>query len=144
LIRYIALDENATLGQVQFIINSARGIIENGGLALAAQRIIGSREVDSTSKPFKDELDATKKARRKQTEGANEARREKKKFLDELVPALGKEQWAKPGKSKFTAQSIAEEILKPVNTKLSEAGIKGGAGVEAIAGRLRAIPTDER
>jgi hypothetical protein len=43
---------------MQFIIATARGIIENGGFALAAQRIIGSREVDFTSKLLKNELQA--------------------------------------------------------------------------------------
>ena len=144
LVREFALDENATLSQMQLVIGTARAIVENGGLALAAQKIIGSREVYITTKQFGDALLAGKKAREKQTKLASQVRREKKTFLDELVPALGKEQWAKPGKSKSTPQRIAEEIFESVNMKLSEAGIKGGAGVDAIAGRLRAIPTDER
>jgi hypothetical protein len=109
LIREIALDANATLRQMQFIIGATRAIIENGGFALAAQKIIGSREVDSTSKPFKDELHATKESRKKQTERATGVRRRKKELLDELVPVLAAESLAKPGNSKSTHERSSNQ-----------------------------------
>ena len=146
LVRAFALDENTTRSQMQLVIGTARAIVENGGLALAAQRIIGSRDLYITTKQFSDSLLAGKKAREKQTRPGAEARGRKKTLLDALVPILGKEEWQKEKdkKSKSTPQNIAGKILESVNTKLSEKGIRGGVGVEAIAGRLRAIPTDER
>jgi hypothetical protein len=143
LIREIALDKNATLHQMQFIIGAARGMIENGAFALAAQKIIGSREVDSKTKWFKDKLHARKESQKKQTTLASRKRRERKELLDELVPALAAELRAIPGKSKFTHESIARGILESVNSKLLAAGMKG-VGVDAIADRLRKKPTAER
>jgi hypothetical protein len=146
LVREFALDENATPSQMQLVIGTARAIVENGRLALAAQKIIGSREVYITTKQFGDALLAGKKARGNQTKPAAQARREKKEFLGEWVPVLAAEHCAKPGKSKSAPETVAEAILDSVNSKLSEAGLAGKkrVGVDAIASRLRNKPTIER
>jgi hypothetical protein len=125
LIREFALNENATLHQMQFIIATARGIIENGGLALSAQRIIGSREVDFASKPLKDELHARKESQKKQTEGAAKERRRRKEFLDERVRVRAEEYLARPGISKRSRPwSIARGIIDSVNSDLKAEGME--------------------
>jgi hypothetical protein len=146
LIREFALDENTTPRQMELVIGAARGIIESGGFAWAAQQRIGSRDVDTTSKGFKDDLHAEKEARKRQTVPAGRKRRKKKEFLDEWVPVLAAEYCAKPGKSKSAPEAVAEAILDSINSKLSEAGLAGkkSVGVDAIANRLRNKPTIER
>ena len=144
LIREFALDESATAGQTQFIIRTARAIIENGGLALAAQRIIGSREVDFASKPLKDELHARMESQKKQTQQAAKERGRRKEVRDERVRVRAEEYLARPGISKrSTPESIAEGIIGLVTDDLKAVGIKE-IGVDAIATRLRQNPTIER
>jgi hypothetical protein len=116
LIREFALDENATLSQTRFIINAARAMIENGGLALAAQKIIGSREVDFTSKPLKDELRARKESQKKQSQNATEAKKTASAQVDKIIlkhaePYRTEEGW-KHGTTKKMLKDVNEEIDK--------------------------------
>jgi hypothetical protein len=144
LIREFALDESATPRQMQLVIGTARGIIENGGFALAAQKIIGSREVDFTSKPLKDELHARKESQEKQTQEAAKEKRRRKEFLDERMRVWAEEYLARPGISKRSRPgSIAREIRESVNSDLKAAGMKE-VGVQAIANRLPKNLTTER
>jgi hypothetical protein len=137
LIREFALDESATPRQMQFIIATARGIIENGGFALAAQRIIGSREVDFASKPLKDELHDRKESQKKQTQGAAKEKRRRREFFDERVRDRAEEYRARPGISKRSRpEAVAREIRDAVNSDLKAVGMEE-VGVDAIGRRLR-------
>jgi hypothetical protein len=90
-----------------------------------------------------ERIAAGKEARKRQTASAGQKRRKRKEFLDEVVPALAAEELAKPGKSKFTRESLAGAILDSVTSKLLEAGMNS-VGVDTIAERLRKNPTIER
>jgi hypothetical protein len=101
-------------------------------------------ELDDASCAMRlERIAAGKEARKRQTALAGQKRRKRKELLDEVVPALAAEELAKPGKSKFTPESLAGAILESVTSKLSAAGMNS-VGVDTIAERLRKNPTTER
>lgn len=153
LIRAIALDENATPYQTQLIIGAVRAIIENGGLALAAQRIVGSREIDFKSKLLEDKICAEDELRKKQTKPAAEAKKTASAQIDEILldcagPYRTDDGWA-PGTPKKIRPGVLREIKKrnADNELLPPKGrpkpIKN-LGVNAITKRLARLSKDER
>jgi hypothetical protein len=139
LIREFALDENATLSQTRFIINAARAMIENGGLALAAQKIIGSREVDFTSKPLKDELHARKESQNKQTKRATETKKTDSAQVDEIILDLGRPCRTDDGWKRGTPKKIQPDLHKAIK-KLNE---ERRAADESLPPKKRRKPIPE-
>jgi hypothetical protein len=154
LIREFALDENATLGQTQFVINAARAMIENGGLALAAQKIVGDREVDFKSKPLEDELHARKESQKKQTQPMNKAKKTRSAQKDEIIlnraaPYRTDDGGWKHGTTKKIQPHVNEDIVK-LNAENESLPLKDRPkpirklGLRAISSRLERLKKHER
>lgn len=165
LIREFALDECTTPRQMQLVIGTARGIIENGGFAWAAQQIIGRRGVqllESEFKPKADELSAFKQAKKDRTWQANEANRALSAMVDEIILKHSCKYITDDGWARGTAGKIEKVVNKDIDKLNAErrtahefemAGLApnkrkkfvsiDNVGVSAISKRLNAF-LDER
>jgi hypothetical protein len=141
LIRAFALDENASDGQRQLVINAVQGLVTNAMFAWAAEHTLGGKAIQKLTQDQdallfarKEEQEALLQAKKTQTKAATDKRLETSAPMDQIICRYALEHQKKH--PHHTPERVARAISDSVNRELLALG-KSSLQVGSIAKRIR-------